>query len=107
MKKNLEFERVRFNLVFVTSIDEDCSSNPRDSFLNSSVIDFKLSNSNTEITIAHCSGFPSLLQVYKKKTELAKKEYLKQLAVYRASLVSKVLFESSNSAGATFYETLH
>ena len=31
-----------------------------------------------------------LLQVYKKKTEAAKKEYLKQLAAYRASLVSKV-----------------
>lgn len=29
-------------------------------------------------------------QVYKKKTEAAKKEYLKQLAAYRASLVSKV-----------------
>ncbi|EGW06942.1 Thymocyte selection-associated high mobility group box protein TOX [Cricetulus griseus] len=28
-------------------------------------------------------------QVYKKKTEAAKKEYLKQLAAYRASLVSK------------------
>lgn len=30
-------------------------------------------------------------QVYKKKTEAAKKEYLKALAAYRASLVSKVL----------------
>lgn len=30
------------------------------------------------------------LQVYKKKTEAAKKEYLKALAAYRASLVSKV-----------------
>lgn len=29
-------------------------------------------------------------QVYKKKTETAKKEYLKQLAAYRASLVSQV-----------------
>lgn len=29
-------------------------------------------------------------QVYKKKTEAAKKEYLKALAAYRASLVSKV-----------------
>lgn len=28
-------------------------------------------------------------QVYKKKTEAAKKEYLKALAAYRASLVSK------------------
>lgn len=31
-----------------------------------------------------------LLQVYKQKTEVAKKEYLKALAAYRASLVSKV-----------------
>ena len=31
-----------------------------------------------------------VLQLYKKKTEAAKKEYLKQLAAYRASLVSKV-----------------
>lgn len=30
------------------------------------------------------------LQVYKSKTEAAKKEYLKALAAYRASLVSKV-----------------
>lgn len=29
-------------------------------------------------------------QVYKRKTEAAKKEYLKALAAYRASLVSKV-----------------
>lgn len=29
-------------------------------------------------------------QVYKKKTETAKKEYLKQLAAYRATLVSQV-----------------
>lgn len=33
-----------------------------------------------------------LLQVYKKKTEAAKKDYLKALAAYRASLVSKVIF---------------
>lgn len=33
-----------------------------------------------------------IFQVYKKKTELAKKEYLKQLAAYRASLVSQVSF---------------
>lgn len=32
-----------------------------------------------------------LLQVYKQKTEVAKKEYLKALAAYRASLVSKVI----------------
>lgn len=31
-----------------------------------------------------------LFQVFKKRTETAKKEYLKQLAAYRASLVSKV-----------------
>lgn len=30
------------------------------------------------------------LQSYKRKTEAAKKEYLKALAAYRASLVSKV-----------------
>ncbi|KAJ8012321.1 hypothetical protein DPEC_G00067450 [Dallia pectoralis] len=34
-------------------------------------------------------------QVYKKKTEMAKKEYLKQLAAYRASLVS----QSYNDSG--------
>lgn len=33
-----------------------------------------------------------LLQVYKQKTEVAKKEYLKALAAYRASLVSKVIY---------------
>lgn len=33
-----------------------------------------------------------LQQVYKQKTEVAKKEYLKALAAYRASLVSKVPF---------------
>lgn len=32
-------------------------------------------------------------QVYKSKTEAAKKEYLKALAAYRASLVSKVSFQ--------------
>ena len=31
-----------------------------------------------------------LSQAYKRKTEAAKKEYLKALAAYRASLVSKV-----------------
>ena len=31
-----------------------------------------------------------ILQAYKRKTEAAKKEYLKALAAYRASLVSKV-----------------
>lgn len=40
--------------------------------------------------------------VYKKKTEAAKKEYLKALAAYRASLVSKV----SGSCGAPFFLSL-
>lgn len=31
-----------------------------------------------------------IFQAYKRKTEAAKKEYLKALAAYRASLVSKV-----------------
>lgn len=34
------------------------------------------------------------LQGYKRKTEAAKKEYLKALAAYRASLVSKVTLET-------------
>lgn len=33
---------------------------------------------------------PWVFQAYKRKTEAAKKEYLKALAAYRASLVSKV-----------------
>lgn len=36
----------------------------------------------------------SSLQGYKRKTEAAKKEYLKALAAYRASLVSKVTVET-------------
>lgn len=32
--------------------------------------------------------------MYKKKTETAKKEYLKQLAAYRATLVSQVFRET-------------
>lgn len=32
----------------------------------------------------------SFLKAYKQKTETAKREYLKKLAAYRASLVSKV-----------------
>lgn len=36
------------------------------------------------------SGVVFWLQAYKKKTENAKKEYLKQLAAYRASMVSQV-----------------
>lgn len=43
--------------------------------------------------IYNLNNIPLLLfspQVYKKKTEAAKKEYLKALAAYRASLVSKV-----------------
>jgi len=46
----------------------------------------------------HCSeceievrGQAFVFQLYKKRTETAKKEYLKQLAAYRASLVSQVL----------------
>lgn len=34
-------------------------------------------------------------QVYKQKTEVAKKEYLKALAAYRASLVSKVMYNQT------------
>lgn len=34
--------------------------------------------------------FSSSTQVYKKKTETAKKDYLKALAAYRAGLVSQV-----------------
>ena len=49
-------------------------------------------------------------QEYKKRTETAKKEYLKQLAAYRASLVSQVgtawtlvvtLTQMGNSRGET------
>jgi hypothetical protein len=39
------------------------------------------------------------LQVYKKRTEVAKKEYLKALAAYRASLVSQVSVEKQFSRG--------
>jgi hypothetical protein len=41
------------------------------------------------------------LQVYKKRTETAKKEYLKALAAYRASLVSQVSVENSIFPGKT------
>lgn len=34
--------------------------------------------------------------MYKKRTETAKKEYLKALAAYRASLVSQVSVENEN-----------
>lgn len=44
-------------------------------------------------------AFPS--QVYKKKTELAKKEYLKALAAYRATLVSKVEIKSFDCSGVS------
>lgn len=37
-----------------------------------------------------CFDFHLSSQGYKRKTEAAKKEYLKALAAYRASLVSKV-----------------
>lgn len=40
-----------------------------------------------------------LFQVYKKKTEAAKKEYLKALAAYRASLVSKGAGETEGIYG--------
>lgn len=39
------------------------------------------------------------LQGYKRKTEAAKKEYLKALAAYRASLVSKVTIETLTGPG--------
>ncbi|XP_078337426.1 TOX high mobility group box family member 4-like isoform X2 [Crassostrea virginica] len=42
---------------------------------------------------------PDTKNVYKKKTELAKKEYLKQLAAYRASLVSQLPMEDNNPYG--------
>lgn len=35
-------------------------------------------------------------QNYKKRTEIAKKEYLKQLAAYRASLVSQVRIQANS-----------
>lgn len=40
----------------------------------------------------HCVilNFYELLQVYKRKTEAAKKEYLKALAAYRANQLSRV-----------------
>lgn len=40
-----------------------------------------------------------IFQVYKKKTEAAKKEYLKALAAYRASLVSKGAGEGEGMYG--------
>lgn len=40
------------------------------------------------------SSSSSSSQGYKRKTEAAKKEYLKALAAYRASLVSKVTLET-------------
>ncbi|KAG9355226.1 hypothetical protein JZ751_000064 [Albula glossodonta] len=39
-------------------------------------------------------------QLYKRKTEIAKKEYLKQLAAYRASLVSQSYSEPGEITGA-------
>lgn len=38
-----------------------------------------------------------IFQAYKRKTEAAKKEYLKALAAYRASLVSKVTESLGNA----------
>lgn len=53
-------------------------------------------------------------QVYKSKTEAAKKEYLKALAAYRASLVSKVrncfFFSPEKCVNLTeisWYNTVH
>ena len=43
-----------------------------------------------------------LQQVYKKKTEAAKKEYLKALAAYRASVVSKEGNNGQNNEGSMF-----
>ncbi|RMC09089.1 hypothetical protein DUI87_14095 [Hirundo rustica rustica] len=40
-------------------------------------------------------------QVYKRKTEAAKKEYLKALAAYRASLVSKFSFSTRDGVGVS------
>ncbi|ELW71948.1 Thymocyte selection-associated high mobility group box protein TOX, partial [Tupaia chinensis] len=45
-------------------------------------------------------------QVYKKKTEAAKKEYLKQLAAYRASLVSKVYKKKTEAAKKEYLKQL-
>ena len=55
-----------------------------------------LSSTNATPAFSTLSFF--FLQVYKKKTEMAKKDYLKQLAAYRASLVSQVtiLFTQSH-----------
>lgn len=47
-----------------------------------------LSHPKDLVLTCSCFFFPS--QGYKRKTEAAKKEYLKALAAYRASLVSKV-----------------
>lgn len=44
-----------------------------------------------------------IFQAYKRKTEAAKKEYLKALAAYRASLVSKV----TKSLGTVLMRVYH
>ncbi|XP_023692131.1 TOX high mobility group box family member 2 isoform X3 [Paramormyrops kingsleyae] len=46
-------------------------------------------------------------QAYKRKTEAAKKEYLKALAAYRASLVSKPYNDPPESKGAQSSQTSH
>jgi len=43
------------------------------------------------------------VQVYRKRTEAAKKLYLKQLATYRASLLAKVLHAHSINSVAVNY----
>ncbi|EPQ16460.1 TOX high mobility group box family member 3 [Myotis brandtii] len=45
-------------------------------------------------------------QVYKRKTEAAKKEYLKALAAYRASLVSKVYKRKTEAAKKEYLKAL-
>lgn len=46
--------------------------------------------SHPKLLVLISSSSSSSSQGYKRKTEAAKKEYLKALAAYRASLVSKV-----------------
>ncbi|XP_048762477.2 thymocyte selection-associated high mobility group box protein TOX-like isoform X2 [Ostrea edulis] len=48
---------------------------------------------------------PETKNVYKKKTEMAKKEYLKQLAAYRASLVSQLPMDDNSPFGNVMDKT--
>jgi len=48
------------------------------------------------VVLTQLVGVVCCLQTYKKKTELAKKEYLKKLAAYRANLVSKVMLQTTH-----------